>query len=95
VGFFALEFVGAGELAAEKFDEAAGARTSVGPEQAHAVEEDEKLEDFGIFGEGSLRGGLFGFVEKGGESVVESALDRRDWGLLVDNAGGERFVGFG
>jgi len=49
-GFFALEFVGAGELAAEEFDEAAGARAAVGAKQAHAIEEDEELEDFGVFG---------------------------------------------
>jgi hypothetical protein len=36
-GFFALEFVGAGELAAEEFDEAAGARAAVGAEQAHMI----------------------------------------------------------
>ena len=82
--------MGAGELAAEEFDEAAGARAAVGAEQAHAIEEDEELEDFGVFGMalGILRGGLFGFVEEGGESVVEAALDERDRGLLVDDAGG-------
>jgi len=89
--------VGAGELAAEEFDEAAGARPAVGAQQAHAIEEDEELEDFGIFGAalGILRGGLLGFVEEGGESVVEAALDGWDRGLLVDDAGGKRFVGFG
>jgi hypothetical protein len=63
-GFFALEFVGAGELAAEEFDEAAGARAAVGADQAHAIEKDEELEDFGVFEAalGSSRGGLFGFV---------------------------------
>jgi len=42
-----------------------------------------------------LRGGLFGFVEEGGESVVESALDGRDRELFVDDSGRKRFVGFG
>jgi hypothetical protein len=64
--------VGAGELAAEEFEEAAGAGAAVGAEQAHAVQEDEELEDFGVFGAalGILRGGLLGFVEEGGEGVV-------------------------
>jgi hypothetical protein len=87
--FFALQFVGAGELAAEEFDEVAGARAAVAAKQAHAIEKDEELEDFGIFGAALriLRGGLFGFVEEGGESVVESALDSWNWWLLVDDAG--------
>ena len=33
-GFFALQFVGAGELVTERFDEAAGARAAFGAEQA-------------------------------------------------------------
>ena len=80
----------AGELAAEEFDEAAGAGAAVGAEQAHAIEEDEELEDFGVFGVALriLRGGLLGFVEKSGERVVEVALDERDRWLLVDDAGG-------
>src|SRR5690242_19124594 len=83
-GFFALQFVGAGELAAEEFEEAAGARASVSAQEAHAVEEDEELEDFGILGAalGILRGRLLGFVEKCGEGVVESALDGRDGRLF-------------
>jgi len=94
---FALEFVGAGELPAEEFEEAAGARAAIGAEQAHAVEEDEELEDFGVFWAalGSLRGGLFGFIEEGGKGVVESALDGSNGRLLVDDAGSERLVGFG
>jgi hypothetical protein len=89
--------MGAGELAAEKFDEAAGARASVGAEQAHAIEEDEKLENFGVFGAtlGSLRRGLFGFVQESGEGVVETALDGQDRRLVVDDARGKRLVGFG
>ena len=89
--------MGAGELAAEKFEEAAGAWASVGAQQAHAVEEDEELEDFGVLGAalGSLRRGLLGLVEERGKSVVESALDGRDWRLFVDDAGRECFVGFG
>jgi len=89
--------VGAGELAAEEFDEAAGARAAVGAEQAHAIEEHEELEDFGVFrvALGILRGGLLGFVEKRGESVVETMLNGRNWRLLIDDAGGKCFVGFG
>ena len=87
----------AGELATEEFDEAAGARAAVGAEQAHAIEEDEELEDFGVLGAalGSLRWGLFGFVQESDESIVESALDGRDWWLFVDDAGSKCFVGFG
>ncbi len=82
--------MGAGELAAQEFNEAAGAWAAVGAKQAHAIEEDEELEDFGVFGAalGILRGGLLGFVEEGGESVIESALDGRNRRLLVDDAGG-------
>jgi hypothetical protein len=89
--------VGAGELAAEEFDEAAGARAAVGTQQAHAIEEDEELEDFGVFGValGILGGGLLGFVKESGESVVESALYGWDRWLLIYDAGGKRFVGFG
>ena len=89
--------MGAGELAAEEFDEAAGARAAVGADQAHAIEEDEELEDFGVFGAalGSLRRGLFGFNEEGGKGVVEASLDGRDRRLFVDDSSGERFVGFG
>ena len=84
-------------MAAEEFDETAGARAAVGAEKAHAIEEDEELEDFGIFWTalGILGGGLLGFVKEIGESVVEPALDGRDRGLLVDDAGGKRFVRFG
>ncbi len=82
--------MGAGKLAAEEFNEAAGAWAAVGAKQAHAIEEREELEDFGVFGAalGILRGGLLGFIEEGGEGVVESALDGRDRRLLVDDAGG-------
>jgi len=56
--------MGAGELAAEKFEEAAGAGASVGAEKAHPIEKDEELENVGVFGAalGSLFRGLFGFV---------------------------------
>ena len=89
--------MGAGELAAEEFEEAAGAEAAVGAEQAHAIEEDEELEDFGVFGValGILRGGLLGFVQKGRKGVVESALNEGNRRLFVDDAGGERFVRFG
>ena len=89
--------MGAGELAAEEFDETAGARASVGTDKAHAVEEDEELEDFGVFrvALGILRGGLFGFVEECDKCVVESPSDGWDWRLVVDDSGRECFVGFG
>ena len=89
--------MGAGELAAKEFDEAAGARAAVGAQQAHAIKEDKELEDFGVFGAalGILGGGLLGFVKESGESVVESALYGRNRGLFVDDAGGKRFVRFG
>jgi hypothetical protein len=97
-GLFALEFVGSGELAAEKFDEAAGARTAIGAEKAHAEEEDKEWEDFGILdgAEGwALRSVLFGFGEESGEGVVEFALNEGNRGLLIDDTGGEGFVGVG
>jgi len=96
-GFFALEFGGGGELAAEEFDEAAGAGAAVGAQQAHAIEKDEELEDLGVLrvAEGALRRRLFGFGEEGGEGIVEAALYGRNRRLFVDNAGGERLVGFG
>ena len=64
--------MGAGELAAEKFEEAAGAGASVGAEKAHPIEKDEELEGFGVLGAtlGSLRSRLLGFVQKGSEGVV-------------------------
>jgi len=84
-------------LAAEEFEEAAGAWAAVGAKQAHAIEEDEELEDFGVFGTrpGIVRGRLLGFVKEGGEGVVESALEGWDRRLFVDNASRECFVGFG
>lgn len=97
-GLFALEFLGTGELTAEKFDEAAGTRTAVGAEKAHAEEEDEELEDFGVFDgaeSGALRSALLGFGEEGGEGVVKLALNERNRRLLVDDAGDKGFVGVG
>ena len=47
-GFFALEFGGLGELAAEEFDEAARTRAAVGAQQAHAVEKNQQIEDVGV-----------------------------------------------
>ena len=84
-------------MAAEEFDEAAGARAAVGAEQAHAIEEDEELEDFGVFWAalGILGGSLLCFVKESGESIVESALHGWDRWLLVYDASGKRFVGFG
>lgn len=89
--------MGAGELAAKEFEEAAGARATVGAEEAHAIEEDEELEDFGVFGvaKRSLRRSLFGIREEGGKGIVKGALYRGNRRLFVDNAGGEGFVSFG
>jgi hypothetical protein len=89
--------VGAGELGSEEFEEAAGAWAAVSAQEAHAIEEDKELEDFGVLGASLsiLLGRLFGFIQEGGEGVVESALDERDRRLFVDDAGGECFVGFG
>ena len=96
-GFFVLEFLGAGKLAAEEFDELAGARSAVGAKEAHAIEEDEELENLGVLGRGDGGGGglLLHFVEERGERIVELALNGNYGRLFVDNAGGERFVGFG
>jgi hypothetical protein len=89
--------MGAGELAAEEFEEAAGARATVGAQEAHAVEEDKELESFGVFrmAERGLRWRLFGFGEEGGQGIVEGALNGGGGTPLVDNAGGECFIGFG
>ena len=87
----------AGELAAEEFDEAVGARAAVGAEQAHAVEEDQQLENFGILEstERCLGLRLLGFGKECGKGVVEATLDRGDRRLFIDDACGEGFVGFG
>jgi len=89
--------LGAGELAAQELDESAGAGAAVGAQEAHPVEEDEELEDFGVLGmaESVLRGGLFGFGEEGGDGIVEAALEGRGRRLFVDDAGSEGFVSFG
>ena len=96
-GLFALEFVGAGELAAEKFDEAAGKRAAVGAQKAHAIKEDEELEDFGVLGmtEGRLRRGLFSFGKKSGKRIIKSAFYGRSRRFFVNETGGEGFPGFG
>jgi hypothetical protein len=95
-GLFAVEFLRTGELAAEKFDEAAGPRTSIGAQKAHAEEEYEELEDFGVFDGAqsrALRSVLLGFGEEDGKCVVEFALNERNGRLLVDDASDESFVG--
>jgi hypothetical protein len=96
-GLFALEFLGARELAAKEFDELARAGTSIGAQESHAKEKDEQLEDFGVLRRtyGSGGGLLLDFGEEGREGVVKFALYREDGRLFVDNAGGERFAGFG
>ena len=86
--------MGAGELAAEKFDEAARARAAVGAEQAHAIEKDQQLENFGVL-EGAERGlglRLLGLGQKGRKGVVEATLDGWNGRSFIDNAGSERFV---
>lgn len=89
-------------------DEAASAGTAVGAEEAHAVEEDEERENFGVFDRRRVRrygriacervgvGGIeFRFVEESGQSGIEFALDGRDRWLFVKNARRERFEGLG
>ena len=80
--------MGAGELAAQELDEAARARAAVGAQKAHAIEEDEDLENLGILrvAKGRLRGGLLGFGEKRVEGIIKDALDRRDGRLFVEDA---------
>jgi len=94
-GFFALEFLGAGELAAKEFDKFAGARAAVGTEDTHAEEKDEELEDFRVLGRVKrCRGGLLlDFVDEIGESVVELARHLSGGGVFVDDAGAESLVG--
>ena len=95
-GLFVLEFFSAGELAAEEFDEFVGAGAAVGAENTHAVEEDEKLENLGVFWRMNRRSGglLLHFVEECGERIIEFALNGDDGRLFVDDARGEGFVGF-
>jgi len=95
--FFALEFLGVGKLAAKKLDELAGARATVGAEDAHAEEEDQEMEDFGVLGwtEGSGGRLLLDLGQEGGEGVVELALDGGSGELLIDDAGRESLVRFG
>lgn len=96
-GLFVLEFLGAGKLAAEEFDELAGARTAVGAKETHAIEEHQELENLGVLRRGDGGGGglLLHFVEESGERIVELALNGNHGRSFVDDAGGERFVGFG
>lgn len=99
-----MQFRRAGELAAEEVDETAGARPTVGAQQAHAVEEDEERENFGVFDRRQIRryGSIacvgrmeFRFVEESGQSGVEFALDGRDGRFFVEDAGRQRLEGFG
>ena len=96
-GLFALEFLRAGELPAEKFNKTARARAAVGAEQTHAEEENQQLKNLGVFerAEGSRRTVLLGFGEERRERVIEFALQVCRGRLLVDDAGSESFVGFG
>jgi len=93
-----LEFLGAGELATQEFDETAGTGAAIGAEQAHAEKENEELEDFGISdgAESRALGGiLLGLREKSRECFVEFALKQRNGRLFIDDAGDESFVGVG
>jgi len=91
---FALKFVGAGELAAEKFDEAAGAGAAIGAQKAHAEEKDQQLKNLRVLhgAEGRLRVVLLRFVEKSGQGVVKLALNGRHGWLFIDDAGDKGFV---
>jgi hypothetical protein len=96
-GLLALKFRRGGKLAAEKFDEAAGARPPVGTQEAHAEEKDEKLKNFCVFNGAKRRLGrvLFGFGQKSGEGVVKFASEESGGRLFVDDAGSQGLVGFG
>ena len=83
-------------MVAEEFDEAVGTRAAVGAEQAHAEEKNEEVKNFGIFhGAEGLHGVLFGFVQKGGERVIEFMWKVGDGRLFIDDSGGEGLVGVG
>ncbi len=97
-GFFALQFLGFGKLAAEEFDVAAGARAAVGAQQAHAVEKNEKIEDVGVLEGGGVA--VFGllllyFGDESGERGVKLAGKAGIGRLLVVDAAAESLVGFG
>ena len=93
---FALQFLSAGELAAQKLDEAARSRASVRTQEPHAEQENQQLEDLRISqaSAGILRRAPFCVLEKSGEVIVEFCLNEGRRPLFVNDAGGECFVGF-
>ena len=85
-GFFALQFLGGGELAAKEFDEAARAGAAIGTQQAHAIEKDQQAENFRILDSGRARAAwalLLCFVQERCQSAVEFARNRRLRRFLV------------
>src|ERR1700676_4081981 len=95
--FFALEFLGFRELAAQEFDVAARTWAAVGAQQAHAVEKNQQIENFGVFhtGEaGTLRLLLLCFGDKDGERRVDLPRKLRGGLFLVVDAAGQGLVGF-
>src|ERR1700722_10207587 len=97
-GFFALEFPGGGELAAEKFEIAARPGAAVAAQQAHTVEKDEQRENFGVFGwrsSGLFGGLLLRFVEELRERAVQLASKPGVRRFLVEYSRTQCLVGFG
>ena len=96
-GLLAFEFLCAGKLATKELDKAARTGAAIGAQKAHAEEKDQQLQNFGIFQglEGSLCGVLAGFCDEGGKRAVECVLKWNGRGLLIDDARGKSFVGFG
>src|SRR5271155_2035254 len=95
--FFPLEFGSGWELAPEKFDVAACARTTVRTQQPHAIEEHKQRENFGVFERRRTRALgrlLLGFVYELPERSVKLAGRRSVRRFLVINAGAERLVRF-
>ena len=88
-----FQFWRLGELAAQEFDELARARPTVGTQQAHPVEKNQKVENLRVFeaaGGGTLDLLLFDFGEKRGHGGIEFARERRVRRLFVENAGGKQ-----
>src|SRR5580698_9130841 len=97
-GFFALEFGCGRKLAAQKFDVAPGARTTIGPQQSHPIEENEQSKNFGVFcrwPSGAFCIVLLGFVQKCSERSVKLARQRGIRRFFIKDSVAQRFVGFG
>ena len=92
----ALEFLSTGELATEELDEFTGMRTTIRTKKAHAEEENQKLEDFGVFGWMKRSGGglLLDFVDESRKGIVEVTLDGGGRWLLINDAESKSLVGF-